>query len=84
MTGEDVEGKLERCSLATGSSLPNINRIWDLRTLLNSSEKRFLEMNKAPLPDHESMHLERAIINGVSKEIKSLEREALWHDPVVQ
>jgi len=84
MTGEDVEGNLGHCSLATGSSLPNINRIWDLRTLLNSSEKRLSELNRGSVPDNKSMQLERAIIIGVSKEIKRLEKEALYSYTVLQ
>lgn len=80
MTGEDVEDKLEHCSLAIGSSLPNINRIWDLRRLLKSSQESLEKLKRTSLSDNESMQLERAIIRGVSKEIERLEREILCPD----
>jgi len=84
MTDKDAEDNLGDRSPAGELPLPNINMIWDLRILLNSSEERLSELNSGSSPDNESMQLERAIIRGVSKEIKRLEREVLYCDPFLQ
>ena len=78
MDGEDADSNLENRLSATESPLPNINTIWDLRRLLKFSRERLEELKKTPIPDNESIELERAIIKGVSKEIKRLEREVLY------
>ena len=78
MAGEEADTNVGNRLLATESSLPNINTIWDLRRLLKFSRERLEELKKTPIPDNESIELERAIIKGVSKEIKRLEREVLY------
>jgi len=84
MDGEDADSSLENRLSATELSLPNINTIWDLRRLLNFSQERLEELKKTPIPDNESIELERAIIKGVSKEIKRLERGVLYFDTFLQ
>ncbi len=84
MAEEVMDGNLENCLVTSESPLTNINTIWDLRKLLKSSEKRLEELKRTSIPDKESMLLDRAIIKGVSKEIKKLEREALYCDTFQQ
>jgi len=84
MTDKDAEDNLGDRSPAGELPLPNINMIWDLRILLKSSQKRLTELGKKPSNDHELIQLEQALIKGVSREIKRLEREALCPDSVVQ
>ena len=84
MDGEGAECNLENRLSATGSSLPNITTIWDLRRLLKSSQERLETLKRTSLPDNESIQLERAIIKGVSKEIKRLERGVLYCDTFLQ
>ncbi len=78
MAGEGTTNNLENRLSPTELSLSNIHTIWDLRRLLKSSQERLEGLKKTSIPDDESMQLERAIIKGVSKEIKRLEREALY------
>jgi len=80
MAAKDVDSNLEDRLPGSESPLPNINKIWDLRRLLKSSQERLEELEKTSVPDHESMELERSIIKGVNKEIIRLERETLYYD----
>jgi hypothetical protein len=80
MVGEDVDGNLKNRLSYPESSLSNINTIWDLRRLLKSSQERLEDLEKTSAPESKSIQLERAIIRGASKEIKRLEREALFPD----
>ena len=81
MADKDVEGNLENRLIASELSLTNINTIWDLRRLLKSSQERLKGLKQTSIHNDESMQFERAIIRGVSKEIKRLEKEALCPDP---
>ncbi len=84
MTDECVEGNLENRLQNPEPDAPNINVTWDFRRLLKSSQKRLEELKKAPAPDIKSIELERAIIRGVSKEIRRLEKEALCTDSTLR
>ena len=79
MTDEDEDHGFEDCSFVMSPSSPNLERIGDLRTLLNSSKKRILDLKNAAVPDRDSLHLEQAIIKGVTIEIAKLEKEILLH-----
>jgi len=84
MDGEDADSNLGNRLSAKELSLPKFNTIWDLRRLLKFSRERLEELKKTPIPDNESIELERAIIKGVSKEIKRLERGVLYFDTFLQ
>ena len=80
MADEGIDSNLENRLLDPESYVPNINAIMDLRRLLKSSQERLEELEKTPVPDSKSIELEQAIIRGVSKEIKRLQRKALCPD----
>ena len=84
MGGKDVNDDIDNRWVATRPVLTNITTIWDLKTFLKSSQERLETLKRTSLPNNESMQLERAIINGVSKEIKRLEREVLSCDIFLQ
>jgi hypothetical protein len=83
MADENTDSNLEDHLPDSESSVPNISRIWDLRSLLKSSQGRLEELISTSPPDHEAIQREQAIIRGVSREIKRLEKEGLYHDHVV-
>lgn len=84
MANEGAEGNLGTCLSNSDSYTPSINVIWDLRRLSKSSQKKLEELKKAPAPDSKSIELEQAIIRGVSREIRRLEKEALCTVPTLR
>ena len=80
MADEDAGSNLENRFSATELPVPNINKIWDFRRLLRSSQERLQKLRNTSSPDHGSIQLERAIIRGVSKEIRRMEKKVLCPD----